>query len=336
MNTMRVRSILVPMLLGAGLAQSPSAVAATTCTATMSDVTFAASDPFTGWTDVTATLNYNCNTFGLSLVAGAAVRLCLSIGSGSQGTGSISPRRMVSGGSELQFNLYKDAARTQVWGPFPSDHVEVTLSYSVPLLGGSGSGSRIVYARVLANQLAAVPGSYSNAFSGSDAQMTYRYAEQLLGSPSPPASCTAGGTGGGSATFPFNATATVNSACNPSFTVQNIDFGTHGLLTASIDTSATVAPQCTNTTPYQIGLDNGLHAVGNTRRMRSAGGRHVTYELYRDAARSQRWGNTVNTDTVSATGDGTAQSRAIYGRVAPQTTPPEGAYSDTVTVTIYY
>jgi spore coat protein U-like protein len=336
MNTMRTRHMLLPLLLAVGLTQSPRAEATTNCAATMSHVVFGASDPFTGWTDVTATLNYNCNTFGLSLAAGAAVRLCFSIGSGSQGTGSISPRRLLSGSSELQFNLYKDAARTQVWGTFPSDHVELTLQYSVPLLGGSGGGSRILYARVLPNQPSVPPGNYLNGFSGSDAQMTYRYTEQLLGSPSPPASCTTGGTSGGSGTFPFDATATVNSACNPSFTVQDIDFGTHGLLTASIDTSATVAPQCTNTTPYQIGLDNGLHAVGNTRRMRSAG---VAIQFIRHiatAGRSQRWGNTVNTDTVSATGDGSAQSLPIYARVAPQTTPPEGTYSDTVTVTIYY
>ncbi|MDD3764939.1 MAG: spore coat protein U domain-containing protein [Nevskiales bacterium] len=325
----------VCLLLNAAPAQS-----ATTCTADMTDVQFGSSDPYAGWTDVNATLSYNCNTLGLSLLAGAAVRLCFSIGSGSQGTGSILPRRMLDGSNELQFNLFSDAARTQVWGTFPSGHVEVTLEYSVPVLGGSGSGTLQVYGRVESNQLSAIPGSYSytNSFSGSDAQMTYRYNEQLLGigNPSIPTNCTSSGIGGGSDDFPFTASATVNAACNPTFSVQNIDFGTQGLLTAAIDTTATLSPQCTNTTPYQVGLDNGLHASGNTRRMQSSGGQYVTYELYRDAGRSQRWGNTQNVDTLGGTGAGDAQNVTIYSRVASQNTPPSGDYSDTVTVTIYY
>src|SRR5690606_643724 len=103
-----------------------------------------------------------------------------------------------------------------------------------------------------------------------------------------------------------------------------------------IDTTALVSPQCTNTTPYQLGLDNGLYAVGNLRRMRSSGGRHVSYELYRDAARSQRWGDTPNSDTVSGTGSGSPQGVPIYARVAPQPPPPEGAYGDRPRDTLYY
>jgi spore coat protein U-like protein len=310
--------------------------ASTNCTATMSDATFGEVDPFAGVVDVTANLSFSCTT--TLLAAGeAAVRACFSIDSGAQGDGSINPRRMLSGANALFFNLYRDASRSLIWGTRAgSNHVEIMFRIPVLLLGSTYNGTITAYGRVPAGQTALIPGSYSNAFSGAHTLMEWRWAESTLISPTMPSSCISSGGGGGTASFPFTATAAVAAACNPSFTAQNIDFGTHGLLTASIDTSATVAPQCTNTTPYQIGLDNGLHAVGNTRRMRSAGGRHVTYELYRDAARSQRWGNTVNTDTVSATGDGSAQSLPIYARVAPQTTPPEGAYSDTVTVTIYY
>ena len=75
--------------------------------------------------DVSATLSYQCQTFGLSLLANAAVRLCLSIGDGAQGDGGITPRRMLSGASALQFNLYSDASRTQVWGTYPGNHVDL-------------------------------------------------------------------------------------------------------------------------------------------------------------------------------------------------------------------
>ncbi|MEC9361710.1 MAG: spore coat protein U domain-containing protein [Pseudomonadota bacterium] len=333
---MRWRRALALPLAAAALASTPPAFATTTCSASLSNVAFGASDPFNGWADVSATLSYQCQTFGLSLLANAAVRLCLSIGDGAQGDGGITPRRMLSGASALQFNLYSDASRTQVWGTYPGNHVEVVLQYAVPLLGGSGSGSRTVYARVPANQFSAVPGTYLNSFSGIDAEARYRYDERLLGSATVPGNCTSAGDGGGTTTFPFDASATVNAACTPGFTVQDVDFGTRGLLATAVDTTATISPRCTNTTPYQIGLDDGLHAVGQQRRMRSLAGRHVGYELYRDAARTQRWGDTPNTDTVGGTGNGSVQSVTVHARVAAQATPPQGVYSDTVTVTIYY
>ncbi|KAG1165703.1 hypothetical protein G6F35_018628 [Rhizopus arrhizus] len=64
---------------------------------------------------------------------------------------------------------------------------------------------------------------------------------------------------------------------------------------------------------------------------------YLTYELYRDSARSLRWGNTLNVDTVGGTGSGSAQQLTIYGRVPPVTgQPPAGAYNDLVQVTITY
>ena len=303
------------VLLAAIIALPTAAQAATTCSASMTNVNFGASDPFTGWTGVTATINYQCTTSGLSLLAYARAMICFGIGSGDQGLGNtIVPRRMTSG----------------------ADKYEVALQYSVPLLGGSGSGSVTVYGGIISGQNTAIPGSYSNSFSGIDAFMVYRANERLLGTPSWPTNCTTGGTYSGIASFPFTASATVEASCNPSFSVQNISFGTQGILSSNIDTTAIIAPQCTNTTPYQIGLDNGQNATGNTRRMHNGAGKYVSYELYRDAARSQRWGDTLNSDTLADIGTGSAQAQSVYARTAPQITPPQGTYSDTVTVTIYY
>lgn len=310
--------------------------AATTCSANMTNVSFGASDPFTGWSGVTATINYQCNTAGLSLLANARVKLCFSIGSGTQGTGSILPRRMASGSNGLQFNLYQNPAHSVVWPDTPGSVNQVDLQYSVPLLGGSGSGSITIYGDIISGQNTAIPGSYSNNFSGVDAQMVFQANERVLGTPSWPASCTSGGSFNGAGSFPFVASAIVEASCNPAFSVQNISFGTQGVLSTNIDTTAIIAPQCTNTTPYQIGLDNGQNATGNTRRMHNGAGKYVSYELYRDAARSQRWGDTLNSDTLAGIGTGSAQAKSIYARTAPQITPPQGSYSDTVTVTIYY
>jgi spore coat protein U-like protein len=318
------------------IAMPTSAQAATNCSASMTNVTFGASDPFTGWSGVTASINYQCTTTGLSVLGSARVKLCFSIGSGAQGSGStILPRRMTSGSNGLQFNLYQTPAHSVVWPDAPAAVNQVDLQYSAPLLGGSGSGSITVYGDIISGQNAAVPGSYSNSFSGVDAQMVFRANEATIGTPSPPPSCS-GGSNSGTGSFPFVASVIVEASCHPVFSVQNVSFGTQGILSTNIDATAIIAPQCTNTTPYQIGLDNGQNATGNTRRMHNGAGKYVSYELYRDAARSQRWGGTLNSDTLADIGTGSAQAQSVYARTAPQITPPQGSYSDTVTVTIYY
>jgi spore coat protein U-like protein len=48
------------------------------------------------------------------------------------------------------------------------------------------------------------------------------------------------------------------------------------------------------------------------------------------------WGSTVGTNTESGTGTGSTQSLTVYGRVASQTTPNPGTYSDTIVVTVAY
>jgi spore coat protein U-like protein len=315
---------------------SASAQASTTCSAVMTNIQFGSSDPFTGWTDVTATINYSCTI--TSLLSSSKVRMCFSIGSGAQGTGSVYPRQMTSGSNSLLFNLYKDSSYSQIWGTRSDAYDSVNQDMQLGALIGSvtDSGSLTVYGRIPSGQTSVIPGAYTNSFSGIHTELVYRYNEFLLGLLGFPATCTSGGNGSGSGTFEFTASATVQAQCNPTFSVQNVDFGTHGLLNANIDTTATISPQCTNTTSYQIGLDDGLHASGTTRRMQSGGGQTVSYELYRDAGRSLRWGNTQNTDTLSGTGSGSAQALTVYSRVSAQSTPTAGSYSDTVTVTIYY
>jgi len=68
----------------------------------------------------------------------------------------------------------------------------------------------------------------------------------------------------------------------------------------------------------------------------TGGGATINYRLYTDAPRTTVWGNTVATDTVSATGNGAAQSYTVYGRIPAQTTPAPATYSDTITITVTY
>jgi spore coat protein U-like protein len=128
----------------------------------------------------------------------------------------------------------------------------------------------------------------------------------------------------------ITATCLVNSA-------STLNFGTQGVLTTNVDQTSTIQVTCTNTTPYNVGLDagTGTGATVATRKMTS-GANTVNYTLYSNSGRTTVWGTTIGTDTVAATGNGAAQSYTVYGRVPPQTAPAPGTYTDTITVTVTY
>src|SRR6476469_904984 len=91
----------------------------------------------------------------------------------------------------------------------------------------------------------------------------------------------------------ITASCTVNSA-------STLNFGTQGILTANVDQTSTIQVTCTNTTPYNIGLDAGTGAGATVavRKMTSSGAT-VNYSLYSDSGYTTVWGNTVSTDTVA-------------------------------------
>jgi len=136
------------------------------------------------------------------------------------------------------------------------------------------------------------------------------------------------------ATFTVQVTITATCSINSAST---LNFGSQGVLTANVDQTSTIQVQCSNTTPYNIGLDAGI-GTGATVAVRkmTSGGATVNYSLYSDTGRTTVWGNTIGTNTVAATGTGAAQSYTVYGRVPAQTTPAPGTYTDTVTVTVTY
>lgn len=135
-------------------------------------------------------------------------------------------------------------------------------------------------------------------------------------------------------TFQVQLTITAQCIIN---SAANLNFGSQGILSSNVDQSSTLSVQCTNTTPYNIGLDagTGTGATVAVRKMTS-GANTINYSLYTDAARTTVWGNTISTDTVAATGNGSAQNYTVYGRTPSQTTPAPGAYADTITVTVTY
>lgn len=146
------------------------------------------------------------------------------------------------------------------------------------------------------------------------------------------------------ATTTFTVSVTITASCTISAT--NLAFGTQGVLAANVDSTSTISITCTNTTPYSVGLDNGLNFSGGTRRMKDtgAGTTFVNYGLYTDSGRTNAW--TTSTSAASCTGgantcalgtgNGTNQNITVYGRIPAQTTPAPATFNDTETATVTY
>lgn len=139
------------------------------------------------------------------------------------------------------------------------------------------------------------------------------------------------------ATTQFNVQITIAASCQIN-SATNMDFGSNGVISGNVEATSTLTVQCTNSTPYNIGLNAGAGtgATVGTRLMTGPANATIAYSLYTTAARTTVWGNTVGTDTVAGTGTGAAQAYTVYGRVGQQTTPAPGVYTDTVTATISY
>jgi spore coat protein U-like protein len=318
----RVYAFLALMIGLMALAPCSTHAQSISCSATMTNVAFGNVNPLSSQTDANATLNYNCSNSANST---RFATVCFSIGDGAQGAGNSNPRLMQDGaGDDLFFQLFQNAAHTTVWGSsFFGVNTPVQVNVTIAARG-STSGSATMYGRVVGGQSTAVPGSYQDQFTGNHTALTINESGT-----SPPGSCSTSIL----SQFPFTTTATVTSQCAVSATM--LDFGTVGLLLANTDGASTISVQCALGIAYQVGLDNGQHATGTTRRMTGPGGL-LNYELYRNSGRTQRWGSTLNNDTVVGVGSGNTQNLTVYGRVPNQTTPSAGTYNDTITITVTY
>ena len=132
---------------------------------------------------------------------------------------------------------------------------------------------------------------------------------------------------------------TANTVNSCAVAAQPLAFGTVNQIGgAATDSQTTVVVTCTPGVAYNVGLDQGAHAMSGVRQMQSAAGSTlIPYLVYQDAARTTTWGNTVGTDTVARTATLTPTTLAVYGRV-PANAPlaPAGLYADLVTVTVTF
>ncbi len=138
------------------------------------------------------------------------------------------------------------------------------------------------------------------------------------------------------ATGTFQSQIQIVAECNVTAT-NTLNFASSGLLDSNVDTTAVFTVQCTDTTTYSVGLDDGTTTGGSiTTRLMTDGSATVSYQMFSDSGRTTNWGETVGSDTVAGTGNGSTQNYTIYGRVPVQTTPAPATYTDTVTITVTY
>lgn len=132
----------------------------------------------------------------------------------------------------------------------------------------------------------------------------------------------------------MNVKVTITATCDiHSVSPADVNFGS--ILSSATDADAvgTLNVNCTQGTDYSIGLDDGQNATGGSRRM-VKGSDSVAYDLYLDAARSNRWGD-GSSDSAAGTGSGSSQAISVYGRIATANSPA-GNYSDVVVATVTY
>jgi spore coat protein U-like protein len=260
---------------------------------------------------------------------GADLRVCFHIGAGSGGTGGGARQLQKSGTTaRLPYNLYKNSARTDVWGAgdaSPGAHSALTVMSRFP--GGTYVGGVIfdVYARVPARVAVTEPGKYSSSFAGGQALISYGYE---------PFACDFGGSGGA---VSFQVDALVPPYCEVE--ADDLDFGNAAALTRNIDINSQLRVLCSRGTAYEITLDAGTApgATVDTRRMTrtTVPQRTISYQLYRDRARTRVWGMTTG-QSQSGRGNGRPRPHTVYGRVPVQPAPISGIYHDTIVVTVTY
>lgn len=251
---------------------------------------------------------------GTAITAGSIVLTCTGSGTlnytvklGTGASGTIAPRQLRSGASLLDDNLYRDPARTQVWGDGTGGSTTVTGTVSL-LQQRSASVTVPVYGKI-AGQLAPGAGRYSDTIIVSVV------------------------TGLATSTGAMPVSATIQPSCTIAAT--DLLFGAY--TGNQLDGQSQMSLSCTNGVPWSVGLSPGNWpgATAVTRRMAGPGS-PMAYALFRDSARTLNWGNTVGVDTLSGTSTGTVQRIPVYGRVPAAQLLPPGNYHDTIVATVSF
>src|SRR4030081_1879273 len=99
-----------------------------------------------------------------------------------------------------------------------------------------------------------------------------------------------GGAKATTTTSSFQVQLTLQAQCSI-LSASTLDFGTTGFITANVDATSTLNVQCTNPTPYNVGLDAGSNGGTVAARLLKGGPSNETiqYSLYTTSGRNTVW-----------------------------------------------
>ena len=250
--------------------------------------------------------------FALRCTPGATATVTLSRGNNSA---QIDPRTVSDGlGETIDYNLFLDGAESQIFSDVRGGAQEIVTFVAS---GGNRDYSANIYGRLWPQQDAAV-GVY------------YDYITVTLSWDKPQA---------GSTTHTLTVRAEVTPECQA--TATTLDFGTYQPIgthaTAPLDNQTALNVYCTRKAVATIAMSAGTYALGAQRRMRSALGDFLVYDLFSNSGMSVVWDGT-NTVGVSSTSKFTPLGGGVplYGRVPAGQDVSAGTYQDTVQAVVNY
>ncbi|MDD5410975.1 MAG: spore coat U domain-containing protein [Methylobacter sp.] len=150
---------LTAALLGVvlSLTSTPAAAVGLNCSVSATGVAFGNYNPTnSSSTDATGNVHVFCTVLLVSV--GAQTNISLNTG----GSGSFASRKMSSGANRLNYNLYKEASHTTVWGDGTGGTGIFTDNTLIAVLGTSINHT--IYGSIPASQFVAA-GSYSDTIT---------------------------------------------------------------------------------------------------------------------------------------------------------------------------
>lgn len=246
----------------------------------------------------------------------------LCAGVGNPNPGSAAQPQLQSGGTLINYNVYRDAGTTDTWTTTKPIVKQVTIA-----AGQTLNGTFPYYAKITT---ASPP---TGSYTGYLFQTVLGFATSLSST-----TCVLNLTTGApsftlnSQDVTVNVTASVVPTCALG-TISPIDFGTRSTIAANVDATGAVQFSCPSGLPWTLKIGGGQYVLSGERRMRSGTSNYVQYRLYRDSGRTTLL---AIDGTFTGSGTGGTQTTSIYGRLVPQSPPPIGTYQDFIVVTLSF
>jgi spore coat protein U-like protein len=133
-------------------------------------------------------------------------------------------------------------------------------------------------------------------------------------------------------------TVTAIVVANCRLIVEPIAFGNYDPLSdnnsKSLDATAALTVMCTRSTQGNVVFDSGQNTGDPSQRFLAFGSHRLSYQLFRDADRTQTWGKGAGAVSFVSSGFRAPQLITVYGRIPPGQEVAAGTYTDVLTATV--